>query len=157
MSYIFDGVPGTETESSIQNDTIPAAFKGKKTRKKKDPVAEFVFHEPYKERDCASCHDKNSGSRLLEPQPDLCFQCHDDFREEITVLHGPVAGGYCTSCHEHHLGKNKKLLRRTGRQSCLYCHQETDVMANDVHDDTEDADCIDCHGVHGGEDRTMIL
>jgi predicted CXXCH cytochrome family protein len=116
----------------------------------------LLVHFPYAERECAACHDPNSLGTLQEPQPDLCYMCHEDYSRSYTYLHGPVAGGYCTSCHHPHLSENAHLLRFTGSELCYYCHRKEGVLKNDMHTDLEGMDCCDCHNAHGGEDRYIF-
>ena len=94
--------------------------------KKLAPVV--YYHEAYGSKTCQNCHDNTVGNDLLEPQPALCYNCHDDFTEEFTFLHGPVSSGYCTECHHPHLSKNQMLLKKTGQELCLNCHEESDVL-----------------------------
>jgi predicted CXXCH cytochrome family protein len=158
LTFFFDGVPPI--------DTIPSDTSVKKTVEistaeefSATPFAldaDYIIHYPYKEKECLSCHDENSKSEIIMPQPQLCYTCHDDFSTIYKKVHGPVAGGYCTSCHNPHLSKEKKLLIRTGQQLCLYCHDSNAVLANEVHKDISDSDCTMCHNPHGGEDRFIL-
>jgi len=116
----------------------------------------LLVHFPYAERECAACHDPNSLGTMLEPQPDLCYLCHEDYSRSYTYLHGPVAGGYCTSCHHPHLSEKAHLLRFTGSELCYYCHRKERVLKNDMHSDLEGMNCNDCHNAHGGEDRYIF-
>ena len=102
------------------------------------------------------CHDENSMSELIMKEPDLCYICHEDFSEIFNSVHGPVSGGYCTSCHDAHMSKEIKLLKRTGQQICLFCHDSGAVFKNEVHEDIDDSECTLCHNPHGGEDRFIL-
>ncbi len=82
------------------------------------------------ERSCLNCHSPHASDhpRLLNNEVEsLCFECHnqeivlDDGKrianiqaiiETGTSLHGPVASGNCTACHEIHGGDNSRLLVR---------------------------------------------
>jgi len=158
LSVFFDGVPDPNKKEA--RPEIPPGFDttrqadSARTRKTQEP--KFFFHEPYRARECGDCHSTTGGNRLVMEQPDLCYQCHDDFSETYSHLHGPVAGGYCTGCHHPHMAEYPKMLKRKGQDLCLYCHEKSDVFANDVHDGIDDSDCTDCHDPHGGEDRFMI-
>jgi predicted CXXCH cytochrome family protein len=158
ITFFFDGVPGTDSTSiqstadSLEMELLP------------DPAATglsgtasaMVVHYPYGERECETCHDAGSLGSMVEPQPDLCYLCHDNYMNSYAVLHGPVAGGYCTSCHDPHMSPEAKLLRFTGQPLCYYCHQQEDVKRNEMHSDLEGMACTDCHNPHGGEDRTFL-
>jgi predicted CXXCH cytochrome family protein len=158
LTFFFDGVPepaGKTTDTPIDSlgKPDPASKIGMLTSVAKPKVN---YHEPYKEKQCASCHDQTAMGKFLKPQPMLCYQCHDDFSGKYKVVHGPVGGGYCTACHEPHTSVNTKLLKRLSQQMCLYCHNSSLVLKNEVHADIGDANCTDCHNPHGGDDRTML-
>ena len=156
LSFFFDGVPNPSEVALVDTSAVAdrAALEERLRRLRMGP--QYVFHPPYQDKDCGSCHDIQAGNRLLAPQPDLCYGCHDDFRESFEVLHGPVAGGYCTACHNPHMAKNENLLFAKGQALCLFCHEKTDVFANPVHSDIGEADCTECHNPHGGDDRTFL-
>jgi predicted CXXCH cytochrome family protein len=156
LSTFFDGVPEPRPEQVLHADSLRADSAGMpaaSTAPKKPPM---VIHSPYQDKACDDCHTASRGNALSEPQPDLCYTCHDDFRESFKALHGPVAAGFCTECHNPHLSKNEKLLVRTGQPLCLYCHEATDVFKNENHEGIDDMNCTDCHDPHGGEDRFLL-
>lgn len=73
-------------------------------------------HGPFEMGACDTCHErsdpKNPGA-TLKASEDLCFECHDEFRSAAPVkieraLH-PLAKAGCTTCHNPHNSKNKKL------------------------------------------------
>jgi predicted CXXCH cytochrome family protein len=158
LSVFFDGVPVRKPDSVITEDNI-----AKSTQLSDSSLAlnmlhkeEIFYHYPYKEKDCNSCHDENSKSELIADEPQLCYACHEDFKEKLKFLHGPVAGGYCTKCHNPHESKNPKLLIRTGQQLCFYCHDPKSITGEETHSGIGDTDCIECHNAHGGDDRSMF-
>ena len=158
LSFFFDGVPDpNKTEITVTNDSL---IQIDSTRIKEISgrvlKPQFIIHPPYREKECAGCHDQNSMGKLLLPQPGLCYQCHEDFNETYSLLHGPVAGGYCTSCHSPHMAKLEKLLLRSGQQLCLHCHNSARIFKNEIHEDIEDTNCTECHNPHGGEDRYIL-
>ena len=114
------------------------------------------IHYPYGERECASCHNEQALGSMLVAQPGLCYICHEDLSTQFSYLHGPVAGGYCTACHDPHRSENEKLLKRTGEVLCYYCHESKSVLANEMHADLEGMLCMDCHNPHGGEDKYIF-
>ena len=119
LNFFFDGVPGEEVEqidvadslNQPYSSTIVSAISSK---------PQNIYHLPYLEKECASCHDWSSFGKYVLSQPRLCYQCHEIFKEKYNVMHGPAAGGYCTSCHHPHFSKEKALLIRTGQKLCLY-------------------------------------
>jgi len=158
LTFFFDGVPEADSTEAVnrESETFYADSANQSTG---DPVPEapitFV-HYPYEERECAACHDQNSLGTMVEPQPGLCYTCHEDLSTRYTTLHGPVAGGYCTSCHDPHMSEKEKLLRYTGEQLCFHCHKSESVYRNEMHQDLEGMTCTDCHNPHGGEDRYIL-
>lgn len=158
LSVFFDGVSSDSCKEfvvhnidSINTDTTSSLLKDKSIASKKT-----VYHPPYQEKQCVSCHNKNMMGTLNQDMPDLCFQCHEDFNKKYKVLHGPVGGGQCTMCHNPHMTTNKKLLKRTGQSLCLYCHTSEQVMKAEVHKDINEINCTECHNPHGGEDRYVL-
>jgi predicted CXXCH cytochrome family protein len=158
LTFFFDGVPLADSVKPAAG-TIVKTEPGIPDNFRAETVAvnsEYTVHYPYKEKDCFSCHDENSKSELIMPQPGLCYKCHDDFSKIYKKVHGPVAAGYCTTCHNAHMSKEKKLLIRTGQQLCLLCHESKAIMKNEAHKDIADSECTLCHNPHGGEDRFLL-
>lgn len=154
LSFVFDGVPDPDI---TEQDTLLVAEATNNVNKNKNQfVANKFFHEPYKERDCSMCHDAVVRNKLNEEQPALCYNCHDDFSDKYEVVHGPVAGGFCTECHTPHMGDYEKLLLRQGQEMCLKCHDSRDVFKNENHEDIGEESCTECHNPHGGEDQFMF-
>jgi predicted CXXCH cytochrome family protein len=158
LHFFFDGVP--ETDSTViadkelsEPDADTAAFALEKLAHI-DP--EEMLHYPYGERECAMCHDERSLGNMVEPQPGLCYLCHEDLAQSYNYLHGPVAGGYCTACHDPHRSKNPHLLRLSGETLCFYCHRQASVLKNEMHQDLEGMECLDCHNAHGGDDKFIF-
>ena len=153
LSFFFDGVPSSkQTQENNNNKNNKTLAANTANIAKKAP--EQYFHKPYLERKCESCHTPDR--HLLKPLPDLCYQCHTDFRETYKYVHGPVVSGNCTKCHNQHAAKYPKLLIRDGQQLCLYCHKSSLVFDNKYHKKIEDASCTLCHNPHGGKTRFMI-
>lgn len=158
LTLFFDGVPLTDsvkTEAAAER-TDAEAGTGEAEAALAEPVPSLVVHYPYAERECESCHDPSSLGRMLEPEPALCYMCHEDLTSVYPVLHGPVGGGYCTACHDPHSSKAGSLLRFNGRDLCLYCHVEKEVLKNEIHEGLEEMACSDCHNPHGGEDMNFL-
>lgn len=157
LTFFFDGVPENDTimlvadQSSIQADST--------MQKEEEASAEeqtVWIHYPYAEKECAACHDQQSLGSMTEPEPGLCYICHEDLSANYVYLHGPVAGGYCSACHNPHSSENEKLLRFSGDQLCFYCHAENDVYKNEMHEGLDGMACTDCHNPHGGEDKFIF-
>ncbi len=159
LSFFFDGVPNPEQKAATAQKTTADTLQSKQNRRlslRRPQEPQQFFHPPFADRDCGACHDMGGGNRLNAPVPDLCFECHDDFRQELEVLHGPVAAGACTACHHPHVSKNEKLLARAGQELCLYCHDIRDVRKNDAHEDLGTTLCTECHDAHGGDEIPFL-
>jgi predicted CXXCH cytochrome family protein len=158
LTFFFDGVPARDSTKSassqvkIIDENSSDVFRPLPVEVSK----EYFVHYPYKEKECFSCHDEKSKSELILSQPDLCYSCHEDFSKKYKYVHGPAAGGYCTSCHNPHMSKEKFLLIRTGQQICLNCHEVKSVLKSDAHKDIADTECTLCHNPHGGENRFIL-
>ncbi|MBL0102299.1 MAG: hypothetical protein IPP51_00120 [Bacteroidetes bacterium] len=153
LSFFFDGVPDPnkkeDTTLIVSSDTSLTTLS-----QKKEP--DSYDHKPYAEDMCESCHERGFSNRLLVPQPDLCYTCHTDFTQKYQALHGPVASGNCTACHNQHTGKYRYLLDRKGQDVCLYCHESRQVFANKLHKEIGEKNCTECHSPHGGDNRGML-
>jgi predicted CXXCH cytochrome family protein len=152
LSFFFDGVQNPKDDSV----SIKIINRKDTLTKKVDikPVQTEFIHLPYAEKSCKDCHEFGTKMVVKIPEPDLCYQCHNDLSKEYKVLHGPVAGGYCTSCHNPHSSKFAKLLVKENNSSlCFNCHVKEDVLKNEVH--SEGMNCVDCHNPHGGNDQYL--
>ena len=158
LRFFFDGVPEADSSGVALRqgaDAVPdTSFRVQETMASMDQGGQV--HYPYGERDCASCHDEQSLGTMVEPQPALCYICHEDLGQSYNYLHGPVAGGYCTACHDPHRSDHPKLLKLNGDDLCFYCHQKASVRKNEMHQDLEGMVCMDCHNPHGGEDKYIF-
>ncbi len=159
LSTAFDGVPNPTQVDPALTDSSLADSESADTLSSGGPIASkpsSYRHEVYSRRTCDSCHDKTTGNSLVDPEPTLCYNCHDDFAESNRVLHGPVASGYCTQCHSPHRAPFEHLLLREGRELCQTCHNPADILTNNAHEGEEDSSCIDCHSPHGGDDQYLF-
>jgi predicted CXXCH cytochrome family protein len=158
LHFFFDGVPADDSiqvAPTDQGTTLPVQ-EAHTQELAAIPEKLIHMHYPYKEQECASCHDELSLGRMVESQPGLCYTCHEDYGDSFGYLHGPVAGGYCTACHDPHQSEKDHLLRFSGNALCYYCHKEESVLENDMHADLDGMLCMDCHHPHGGEDKYIF-
>lgn len=157
LTFFFDGVP--ENDTLTTGLTGPGETQADTVRQEEllsvSAPTRFI-HYPYEEGDCASCHNELSLGTMVEDQPGLCYLCHEDQSAVYDYLHGPVAGGYCTACHDPHMSESGKLLRKTGDDLCFYCHERESVLKNEMHLDLDGMLCMDCHNPHGGEDKYIF-
>lgn len=155
-SFLFDGVPNPyEVKVSVITDSIlkEDSISSKNSIAKKIARNEFNLHEPYRERKCATCHDRNNMGKPKMSIIALCAQCHDDFSQEYEVLHGPVATGNCTICHNPHQSKLNSLLQQDGQELCFKCHDANFTESSTIHKDIKDTNCTECHNPHGGNNN----
>lgn len=159
-SFLFDGVPDPYlVEVKIVSDSVLMADGSKVEQLKIIPVTKngINVHEPYKKRECSKCHDRDLMNNTRIPLPELCFECHEDFSKRYKVLHGPVASGDCTECHNPHQSKFNNLLTWSGQDICLHCHEMERIFIDKIHKDITDTSCTECHNPHGGDNINLLL
>ncbi len=156
VSFFFDGVPEQDTLRIASSDSVSRDSNGVVVIASLSAGAPVTTHPPYGLKKCTICHNTGSAGKLSQPEPGLCYLCHDDYSLNYKVVHGPAAAGYCTKCHQPHSSANSKLLRMTGQQLCLQCHESKDVFSVKAHTAIGDADCTVCHDPHGGNDRNLL-
>ena len=151
---------------------------------------------------CGNCHMvhySDNANLLLNDSMQLCFDCHGadasniggrapNIKKEIDnrdVLHGPLADGKCTPCHDPHASSGPMLLKGQypsgfyapydpERYSfCFSCHEEDILSAtaegatdfrngnNNLHlihvgDARKGRTCKACHAPHAGENSHLI-
>lgn len=158
MNFFFDGVPARDTLEKAINIAGTDLSPGSEEFRPEPIVSDssLILHFPYQENGCSYCHDATSKSELIAEQPGLCYSCHNDYSVDFKYVHGPVASGYCTFCHNPHSSKEKKLLTREARELCLYCHKPLSLLNSEVHNDIAGSQCTSCHNPHGGENRFIL-
>lgn len=156
LNVFFDGVPDPDkieqksdkTSAALISDSAAMAGQNK-------TVSKFKLHPPYKEHQCQKCHDSNSMGKLIQPQPALCYACHEPFEKKYAYVHGPVVAGYCTTCHDPHMSENNDLLTRVNEKVCFNCHDSEQLLQNKNHQVENVNACTGCHNPHGGKDRYL--
>ncbi len=110
---------------------------------------------------CHSIHNSKQEALLKAPQPQLCFQCHNDTKPQFNMaFHHPVNEGVvkCTDCHDVHGTFQPNNLRVAADQSmiCTKCH--TDVRGPFVyeHAPVKAEGCLACHSPHGSQNARML-
>ena len=160
LVFFFDGVPPLtgELEGAAYADSLDPNAPPDPNR---PPEIVWYQHEP--SLGCEACHGdrkKRGFSRqvnLVAPLPDLCYQCHDELRDLPGDVHGPVAIGACTFCHEPHRTVNKHLLKKPAPELCYQCH-EAEVIAffDSKHADPSYENCNQCHEGHASENSGLL-
>ena len=159
LSFLFDDVPPPIDKRISQKDSIATdslVFANIDQPVLKRTTQTIIRHKVFTKTKCKECHSSTYSNQLKEDPPQLCYQCHENFKEDFDFLHGPVASGYCTVCHNPHKSKNEKLLNFPIDKLCVYCHDIADVLKNDTHEDITPAECLDCHDPHGGDDKFLM-
>lgn len=108
---------------------------------------------------CGNCHAKGSSKRtrtLTKPIPQLCYDCHEDYRTVTKHLHGPVAAGACLPCHDPHVSIYIHLQTVAQPRLCTRCHEPGKTYRPETHPDTSDTLCTECHDPHVGA-KEMLL
>ena len=157
LKFMFDGVPDKPVKESVTDSALSVVDSSNTNLlvKVESSASGLFYHTPYKDRACTKCHSTEAPGKIIYAQDEYCYSCHEDFQKKYSILHGPVAGGFCTACHAPHFSDNKKLLIRKGQDICLLCHAKELIMQNEVHTDIGNTICTECHNPHGGSDRYL--
>ncbi|MBE0641254.1 MAG: hypothetical protein IH599_04410, partial [Bacteroidales bacterium] len=117
LTLFFDGVPNPRdtVQAGIPADTFTRSIRSPVLLTLADTQQLAFLHLPYRNRECSRCHNLNGVGKLNKSEPQLCLDCHQGLTQSYKYLHGPVAGGYCSVCHDPHRASNTKLLRINGQ------------------------------------------
>ncbi|MEK6528270.1 MAG: cytochrome c3 family protein [Nitrospirota bacterium] len=143
----------------------------------------YFIHGPKAENQCYQCHESSNSlafrktdskdvssalkteesmmsGRLVTPLTELCIACHNSKSQKIAgarglLLHGPVANGECTLCHEPHQSLSQfLLLKKNSIELCTECHKEGYIKKTPKHMTSEE--CISCHNPHAGKNSFLL-
>jgi predicted CXXCH cytochrome family protein len=114
-------------------------------------------------RSCTGCHSIDRTLHATQPtgtEDNPCLQCHTD---KIGLLakdfvHGPVAGGTCTICHDPHGSQFARTLVSPVPVLCEGCH--TGVSGSTLavqHLPFAQGWCVDCHDPHATNHKWGLL
>lgn len=159
LSTIFDGVPTpVEHNTLVVGDTLGQIDSARILALSKAVLTPAYknIHQPYRDKDCASCHIQEHMGKLVAEEPQLCYQCHDSNNEKHSFKHGPAGAGYCTSCHRPHVAETKYLLLNQGEEFCYNCHDRDVVTKNIIHEYIKKDDCLSCHNPHSSDNRFVL-
>ena len=122
----------------------------------------YRSHGILNKNDCTFCHDKASKSyRIDDNNSILCGKCHEEKRKG-KYLHGPVAVGSCTVCHDPHGATNDALLYKLGEDLCFQCHTAEDalqhLLVQGAGDKSflRDKGCGYCHDPHDSAKKFLL-
>lgn len=117
------------------------------------------------DKDCALCHttdgDSNSERIIRKPTHQKCYSCHPDkiksFNQEY--VHGPVAGGSCTVCHDPHGSTFESSLKNAKEILCFSCHKFTKEFKNlpVQHPPFATGKCVRCHDPHSTANKWILV
>ena len=114
---------------------------------------------------CVACHSAHHASEsqylLAQRQPELCFSCHTEAKQDFSrpfrhrVEQGLVQ---CTDCHNQHGGFLSKQLRSTAAQDqvCFKCHADKAGPFSFEHQPVKTEGCQSCHAPHGSTNPRLL-
>lgn len=114
---------------------------------------------------CTSCHSPHKAKEtqflLAEKQPNLCFTCHTENKNDFMkpfrhrVLEGLIN---CSDCHNVHGGSASKQLRTTAQQDavCFKCHSDKKGPFVFEHEPVKSEGCATCHTPHGSNNPRLL-
>jgi predicted CXXCH cytochrome family protein len=122
----------------------------------------YRSHGMINRKDCFVCHDERANTWAISiDDAVLCAKCHERPAPQKFV-HGPVAIGSCTVCHDPHGQTNPAFLISSGEALCFRCHTEADALKHltmkpaDGAAFLRDKGCSFCHDPHQA-DRKFLL
>jgi len=171
LTTVFDGVPDLPDLDELCQENVEELFNQyyeeriteasmndwEATKAGKGKSREHASrHRPWAEKNCRGCHNFKAKNKLKRPLNKICFLCHKNFIQG-TFVHGPVAVGACTACHNPHSTGNPSLLKRPLKTICFKCHKEkrlaaqmhAKIIANGMY-------CVDCHDPHSRNVRYFL-
>jgi predicted CXXCH cytochrome family protein len=97
-----------------------------------------------------------SETYLIAQEPELCYNCHDDYTVSAPFVHGPVAVGQCLFCHNPHKSKIKYLLKEAEPGLCYLCHDVNTIELIAAHVPDQLSSCTNCHNPHSGSLKALL-
>ena len=107
------------------------------------PMTQKKVVHPAVEMGCVVCHSELDTSAiphkakgkiakgLSAEAPDLCMNCHEKKLFEGKLVHVPVEGGMCLTCHNPHASDAPAMLNaEPPAKLCLGCHTEAKKTAH---------------------------
>lgn len=109
---------------------------------------------------CHSIHGDSHGASLKAEDPELCYQCHQEYQAKAHYpSHHPIKEGkmQCADCHNVH-GATGESLQTEERLNdlCLECHTRYQGPFVFGHAPVED-DCTICHDPHGSVANNLLV
>lgn len=111
----------------------------------------YVFHKDDNEEHCQACHRTTLTKAEIESGMEKsCLQCHKGLTDNLFV-HGPVAVGICTVCHDAGSQPNRYRVEERDTVLCYGCHterKEIDESKLLLHGPVGAGMCTICHDPH---------
>jgi DmsE family decaheme c-type cytochrome len=114
---------------------------------------------------CIDCHSphhpKDDQFLMREKQPQLCYGCHLETKQQFTrPFHHRVNEGLvrCTDCHNPHGSSLGRQLRATSSQDmvCFKCHSDKAGPFVHEHQAVKVEGCVACHTPHGSSNPRLL-
>jgi DmsE family decaheme c-type cytochrome len=114
---------------------------------------------------CTDCHDphhaKESQFLMKEKQPQLCYGCHLEAKQQFgRTFHHRVNEGLvqCSDCHNPHGGFLVRQVRATASQDlvCFKCHTDKAGPFVHEHEAVKIEGCVACHTPHGSSNPRLL-
>jgi DmsE family decaheme c-type cytochrome len=114
---------------------------------------------------CIDCHSphhsKERRALLVQRQPQLCYECHQENRSEfVRPFRHRVNEGLlsCSDCHNPHGGFLTRQLRATAAQDqvCFKCHVDKAGPFVFEHVPVKTEGCVYCHVPHGSNNPRLL-
>jgi len=111
---------------------------------------------------CTNCHEVHTPHDRVRDkltQPEVCFACHKEQRNQINKpSRHPIPEGKmsCSDCHNPHGSTGPKLMKRDSvNDTCYTCHMEKRGPFVHVHEPVAE-DCSNCHNPHGTTAENLL-
>ena len=121
-------------------------------------IANGSLHAPFRDG-CSNCHEGTANALAVDGNA-LCEMCHDDVVETIStaaVPHPAMEMMDCIDCHSPHASRQPSLLRSSGGELCLTCHDgQGGAKGDTVHGAIGWIGCQSCHLPHGGSEAKLL-
>jgi len=121
-------------------------------------------HPPFLDGECTACHELNGDTfTTVAEGNELCFGCHTEKEDAVKKkehVHGAVAAGGCTGCHDPHGTQNKMNLLQPLPDLCFMCHSEMEDHVENAkvkHGAIQMKDsCANCHNPHASDHEHLL-